>query len=497
MSPKEKLLSIQNLDVTYVSSREKHDALQNINLDIDLTQTVALVGESGSGKSTLGLSILRLLKEGKAEIQGKILFHGKDIFKLSKRALYGLRGHKIAMIFQDPLASLHPLKTIGQQIYDVLKLQEGRRVSRSKRIQEVLEWVGLSEIKGILNRLPSQISGGQRQRVNIALAIAGQPDLIIADEPVTALDYQLQSQILDLLKKLQKKFKFGILFITHNLKLLKNVADEIVVLKNGKIVEKNVTKYLFQSPKDAYTKNLIEAQNIPVAQTLYDDHDLIEVKDLSLSYQVKKSFLAKIDENKILDQKNLSIKQGSTTALVGKSGSGKTSLAMALLKLFPSEGEIFYKGANLHKLSARGLKYIRKHMQIVFQDPFASLNPRMTVEEILCEGLIIHHLYTESKKRKAKLIETLKDVGLGERYLHRYPHELSGGQRQRVAIARAIILEPEFIILDEPTSSLDATVQKQILLLLQNLQEQYDLTYLLITHDMDLVKTYCTHVIEL
>lgn len=496
-SSKQPILNIRNLIVTYYTRTKKILALHNVSLSVPEGQIMAIVGESGSGKSTLAQAIMGLLPKNQSKSEGAIHFDRKNLINMKEKELYKIRGHQIAMIFQDALASLQPLKSIGLQINDILSLQEGLNKAQQKaRRVELFDSVGLPIYDSFFDRLPSQISGGQRQRVMIAMAIAGHPKLLIADEAVTALDHELQKQVLDLLKQLNKKLGLSILFITHDLNLLENFADEIMILQNGHKIEQGCLEDILHKPQHIYTKTLFSSLQYPEKKESNDNEILLSVKGLSLNYYQKKHVFGAEDEISILEDVSFDLYKGSTTAIIGRSGSGKSSLALGLLKLTPTKGDIVFDQHNIQSISNRKLKKFRKKVQIVFQDPYASLNPRMTLEEILSEGLNIHKLYKKSNERYTKLTQVLEDVGLNESYLARYPHELSGGQRQRVAIARALIIEPELIILDEPTSSLDMTIQKQILELLQSLQQQYNLTYLLISHDRKLVEEYCTHVLQ-
>lgn len=483
------LLDIRDLSITF-NGRDK--AVDGLSLSIHEGETLALVGESGSGKSVSALSVLRLLDERHATYpSGSILFQGEDMLQASQKRLRQIRGRKISMIFQEPMTSLNPLHTVEKQISETLALHLGMRDAQArKRCIELLELVGIPNAEERLSAYPHQLSGGQKQRVMIAMALANEPDLLIADEPTTALDVTVQKQVLELLKDLQKKLGMAILLITHDLSIVRRYADDVVVMERGKVVEEAPTEQLFEAPGHPYTKRLLDAEPpaSPSASLVTDDR-LLDVNKLDVRFVTRKSLFGKPrDWFQAVDQASFSLNRGETLGIVGESGSGKTTIGHALLKLTASTGAIKLSGKELGPLSQKEFRPYRSRIQIVFQDPFGSLSPRMSVAEIVREGLDIHANASPEEQDK-RVVQALTDVGLDPEARHRYPHEFSGGQRQRIAIARALVLQPELIILDEPTSALDRTVQKQVITLLRQLQDKYGLSYVFISHDLAVVRS--------
>ena len=489
-----KVIEIKDLSVSFTQNKEVVKAVQKSNFFIKKGECFSIVGESGSGKSVTAMSMMKLLKKSNNTlISGFIKFEEENLLTLSEKKLAKIRGKGISMIFQEPMTSLNPLHTIKKQIgeclFDLNKKEE--------RIVELLKEVGIENAEERLNHFPHQLSGGQRQRVMIAMAIANNPKLLIADEPTTALDVTIQKQILDLLDSLRKKFQMSLLLITHDLSIVKNISDRVCVMKNGQIVEQGKTKSLFKKPKHPYTLKLINSSPNEKKFKSKNSKIILSTKNLNIRYQLNSnSFFNR--KNKFFHAvKNLNIQlaKGNTLGVVGESGSGKSSLALAILKLIKSEGDIFYKNFNISKLSDTSFRNFRKNIQIIFQDPFASLSPRLTIERIIGEGLEVHKKGLKKNEVSNLILEILEKVGLEKSMLNRYPHEFSGGQRQRIAIARALILEPEIIILDEPTSALDMTVQKKIVDLLLELQKNLTLTYIFISHDLKIVKALSDQVV--
>lgn len=488
------LLSIKDLWVRF----GQFNAVKGVSFDLNSGETMALVGESGSGKSVTALSILKLLPYPQVDhAQGKIHFKGENLLDASNDRLCKIRGREISIIFQEPMTSLNPLHTIQKQLDEALILHGNlREFQRRERIIELLELVGFSDAYDRLHSYPHQLSGGQRQRVMIAMALATEPSLLIADEPTTALDVTTQAQILDLLQKLQKKFKMALLLITHDLSIVEKMAEKVVIMQQGECVEAGLTKNVFKRPQHPYTQQLLNSEPRGSMSELKKDLPVVlETKNLSVKF-VRKSplFSPKIYFNAVKEV-SLRVHQGETLGVVGESGSGKTTLAFALLRLQESSGEIFLEGNPLHTLKNKNLKALRHKFQIVFQDPFGSLNPRMTIAEIIGEGLKIHHSNLTFSQREDLIVEALTDVSLDPETRHRYPHEFSGGQRQRIAIARALILKPQILVLDEPTSALDKAVQVEVLELLKKIQMKYGLTYIFISHDLKVIRAISHHVI--
>ena len=495
------LVSVENLSVDFHSGRKVTHAVKHISFDIGKAETVALVGESGSGKTVTALSILRLLPYPAASHPtGTIHFKGEDLMALPIESLRHVRGNQISMIFQEPMTSLNPLHTIERQIGEVLKIHRGLSNTAARaRVLDLLEKVGIEDPKGRLDSYPHQLSGGQRQRVMIAMALANEPDLLIADEPTTALDVTIQAQILDLLRKLKSEFNMAMLLITHDLGIVRKMADRVCVMTNGEIVERGTTHDIFASPKHPYTKHLLasEPKGSPPAANAKAPV-ILEAKDLKVWFPIKRGFLRKVVGHiKAVDGIDLAVKEGQTLGVVGESGSGKTTLGLALLRLVSSEGPIVYLGNRIDEYDSKHMRPLRRDMQIVFQDPYGSLSPRLSVGQIIEEGLLIQKRGMDRAERRTRVSRALKEVGLDPASQDRYPHEFSGGQRQRIAIARALVLEPKFLILDEPTSALDVSVQAQIVDLLRDLQKRYKLAYLFISHDLKVVRALANAIIVL
>jgi len=500
----EALISVKDLRVTFTQGNTAIEAVKGISFDIPNGKTLAIVGESGSGKSVSALSILKLLPYPKAtHPSGEILFSGQDLLQLNEKSMRSIRGDKISMIFQEPMTSFNPLHTIEKQVSETLLLHKGLSGKKAReRVIELLTLVGIPDPETRLSAYPHELSGGQKQRVMIAMALANEPELLVADEPTTALDVTVQKQVLELLKSLQAKMGMAILLITHDLNIVKQYADEVVVMHHGKVIEQQATEALFKSPKASYTQTLIDADPegspAPVAS---DAQTLLETKDLNIWFPVKKNFFGKTTSYfKAANNISISVKQGETLGIVGESGSGKTTLGLSLVKLLKSHGDIVFKQQKVHTYNQQQFRPLRRQIQIVFQDPYGSLSPRMSIQQIIEEGLIIHEEGNHKERknveeRELKVIQALKDVDLDPETRHRYPHEFSGGQRQRIAIARALVLQPELIILDEPTSALDRTVQSQVVDLLRNIQQKYKISYLFISHDLAVVKALSHRVL--
>ncbi len=486
----EQLLSIEDLSVEFISGETVTRAVNNVSFIINKGETLALVGESGSGKSVTAHSILRLLPYPLARHpSGKILYKDKDLLSATPEYLRSVRGDRIAMIFQEPMSSLNPLHTIEKQINEILILHKG--MSAKQASIRTLELLALVEIKNPAQRMssyPHELSGGQRQRVMIAMALANEPELLIADEPTTALDVTVQQTILELLKDLQQRLGMAILLISHDLNLVRRVAHRVCVMRNGEIVEQAPCAQIFSAPQHPYTQELLGAEpsGTPVPHDSSDT--LLETRDLRVWFPIKKGILQRtVDHVKAVDGISFSLQRGQTLGVVGESGSGKSTLGLAILRLIHSKGDIFYAGNAIDGLSQKQVRPLRRDIQVVFQDPFGSLSPRMSVSDIIGEGLLIHKM-GNAQEQEQVIIAALQEVGLDPDTRHRYPHEFSGGQRQRIAIARALVLKPKLIVLDEPTSALDRTVQRQVVELLRHLQLKYNLTYVFISHDLAVVK---------
>ncbi|SDT99134.1 ABC transporter ATP-binding protein [Halopseudomonas salegens] len=485
------LIRIENLSVAFTGEHERVLALHDVSLDIHAGETLALVGESGSGKSITAHSILRLLPYPQASHpSGSIHYHGEDLLNCPEKRLRQIRGNRISMIFQEPMTSLNPLHSVERQINEVLLLHKGlgKRAARERTL-ELLHLVGLPEPEKRLGAYPHELSGGQRQRVMIAMALANEPELLIADEPTTALDVTVQQTILDLLQSLQEKLGMALLLISHDLNLVRKVAHRVCVMHEGSVVEANDCEALFTRPEHPYTQKLLDAE--PSGEPVEADDGastLLRAEQLRVWFPIKKGvFKRTVDHVKAVTDASFSLQQGQTLGIVGESGSGKTTLGLALLRLAESQGLIEFQGQRLDGLNQSQVRPFRRQFQVVFQDPFGSLSPRMSVAQIVSEGLEIHRLGTV-EEREQWVIQALQEVGLDPDSRHRYPHEFSGGQRQRIAIARALVLKPSLILLDEPTSALDRTVQGQVVSLLRDLQSRHNLTYLFISHDLAVVK---------
>ena len=486
----ENLVEVRDLAVEFVTGDQVQRVVEGVSFDIRKGETLALVGESGSGKSVTAHSILRLLPYPLARHpHGEIHFHGQDLIKADEKAMRKIRGNRIAMVFQEPMTSLNPLHTVGKQINEVLEIHKGLRgKAASARTLELLELVGIPEPRKRIRAYPHELSGGQRQRVMIAMALANEPELLIADEPTTALDVTVQLKILDLLKELQARLGMAMLLITHDLNLVRRIAHRVCVMQRGRIVEQASCEELFRAPQHPYTQELLGAEPSGAPAANPAGAPLLEVDDLRVWFPIKKGVLRRtVDHVKAVDGIDFSLPQGQTLGIVGESGSGKSTLGMAILRLLASRGAIRFQGQALDGLSQEAVRPLRRQMQVVFQDPFGSLSPRMCVSQIVGEGLRIHGMGSEEEQEQA-VIDALKEVGLDPETRFRYPHEFSGGQRQRIAIARALVLKPALILLDEPTSALDRTVQRQVVELLRSLQAKYNLTYLFISHDLAVVR---------
>jgi microcin C transport system ATP-binding protein len=495
------LIEVDDLSVDFGAGENVTHAVKHVSFDIGDAETVALVGESGSGKTVTALSILKLLPYPAASHpSGAVRFKGENLLALPPNGLRHVRGNKISMIFQEPMTSLNPLHTIEQQVGEVLKIHRGMsgRAAR-KRVIDLLTKVGIDDPEGRLGAYPHQLSGGQRQRVMIAMALANEPDLLIADEPTTALDVTIQAQILDLLLKLKQEFNMAMLLITHDLGIVRKMADRVCVMHDGEIVERGVTREIFEAPQHPYTKHLLASEprgNPPAANAKAPV--ILQTKDLRVWFPIKRGFFRKVVGHiKAVDGIDLEVKEGQTLGVVGESGSGKTTLGLALLRLISSNGPIVYLGNRIDGLDSKRMRPLRHHMQIVFQDPYGSLSPRLSVGQIIEEGLLVQNSGLSRDEREARVARALKEVGLDPALRDRYPHEFSGGQRQRIAIARALVLEPKFLILDEPTSALDVSVQAQIVDLLRDLQKRHKLAYLFISHDLKVVRALANSIIVL
>jgi microcin C transport system ATP-binding protein len=492
------LLSVRNLGVQFRQGGNVTVAVEGASFEIEKGETIALVGESGSGKSVTALSVMRLLP-GSAEHQtGEILFKGKDLLKASDKELRAVRGDDISIVFQEPMTSLNPLHTIERQIGEILKVHRGMGESAAKRrVLELLDQVGIRDAASRLSAYPHQLSGGQRQRVMIAMALANEPDLFIADEPTTALDVTVQAQILKLLADLQKQTGLAMLFITHDLGIVRKFARRVCVMTGGRIVEQGATEDIFTKPQHAYTRHLLAAE--PKGDPPKSDLSapvVMEAEGLKVWFPIRRGFLRRaVGYIKAVDGVDVKVREGQTLGVVGESGSGKTTLGLAMMRLISSEGRIVFLGKSIAERNFKEMRPLRRQMQIVFQDPYGSLSPRMSVEDIVAEGLKVHAPNLAPAERDAKVAQALAEVGLDPSTRHRYPHEFSGGQRQRIAVARAIVLEPRFLMLDEPTSALDMSVQAQVVDLLRDLQRRRNLTYLFISHDLKVVRALANDIV--
>jgi microcin C transport system ATP-binding protein len=493
------LLDVRDLSVAFHQPSGVSVAVDRISFEIKRGECVALVGESGSGKSVSALSILKLLPYPTASHpSGSIHFKGRELIDMSEREIRSIRGNDISIIFQEPMTSLNPLHTIESQIGEILQLHGGVRGPMARaRTLELLTQVGIPEPETRLASYPHQLSGGQRQRVMIAMALANEPDLLIADEPTTALDVTVQAQILALLAEIRARLGMSLLFITHDLGIVRRIADVVCVMNNGKIVEQGPVEQVFTAPKHPYTRALLAAEPKPdPAPPRPESPVVISADDLKVWFPVKRGLLrSTVGHIKAVDGISLSVRKGETLGVVGESGSGKTTLGIALLRLISSNGPIVFLGKDIQGLRFKAMRPFRRDMQIVFQDPFGALSPRMSVGDIIAEGLAVHQRALSETEREARVIRALKEVGLDPATRFRYPHEFSGGQRQRISIARAVVLEPNFVVLDEPTSALDMLLQAQMVDLLRELQRKRDLTYMFISHDLRVVASLASHLI--
>lgn len=495
----EPLLSVRDLSVAFHQSGRESLAVDRVSFEIGRGEIVALVGESGSGKSVSAASILKLLPYPAASHpSGQILFDGRDLMTASAPDLRAVRGNEITMIFQEPMTSLNPLHTIERQIGEILSLHQGLEGAPARaRVLELLHQVGIREPEKRLSAYPHELSGGQRQRVMIAMALANRPKLLIADEPTTALDVTVQAQILELLGRLKTEHGMSMLFITHDLGIVRKFADRVCVMTKGKIVEAGSVEDIFERPQHPYTKKLLASE--PRGEPpVFDEQKpvVMQGEDIRVWFPIKAGFLRRtVDHVKAVDGVDLTLRAGQTLGVVGESGSGKTTLGLALSRLISSKGRISFIGKDIDAFSYREMRPLRDRLQIVFQDPFGSLSPRMSVGEIIAEGLKVHERQLSAEERDARVAWALEEVGLDPATRWRYPHEFSGGQRQRIAIARAMVLKPRFVMLDEPTSALDMTVQAQVVDLLRDLQAKHDLAYLFISHDLKVVKALANELI--
>ena len=512
------MIKVDQLHIKFPQGKTDNYVVKNVSFQLEKNQILGIVGESGSGKSPTSLAIMGLLPKS-AIVEGSVLFNETNVLEYSQKDFRKIRGNKIGMIFQEPMSSLNPTMTCGKQVAEVLEQHTKlNKTAIKKEVLSLFEKVKLPRPKGIFKSYPHQISGGQKQRVMIAMAIACKPDVLIADEPTTALDVTVQKEIISLLKSLQEENEMSILFISHDLSLVSEIADEVLVLQKGKVVEQGSAESIFKNPKEEYTKALIGSKptldkrlkKLPTVedfvnetvedveyskeersdfhQKLYAAKPLLEVNDLK-KYYLKNSWFSKEDAVKAVDGISFKIYEGETLGLVGESGCGKTTLGRTILHLEESSGgSIIYKGKDITKLNAQELKELRKEVQIIFQDPFSSLNPRITVGAAILEPMKVHEILANDRERKSYVLELLEKVGLSEEHYHRYPHEFSGGQRQRIGIARAIALQPKLIVCDESVSALDVSVQAQVLNLLNSLKEEFNFSYIFISHDLSVVK---------
>ncbi|MDX1452378.1 MAG: ABC transporter ATP-binding protein [Oleiphilaceae bacterium] len=494
------ILQVNHLAVRFKQGGGVTDAVKQVSFDVHQGQTVALVGESGSGKSVTAQSIMRLLPEKLVTYPaGQILLDGVNVLQSTEQHMRQVRGRDIGMIFQEPMTSLNPLHTVEKQITESLNLhQQLDKKSARARTLELLEWVGIPQAEKRLGAYPHELSGGQKQRVMIAMALANQPRILIADEPTTALDVSVQRQVLELIERLQKETGMAVILISHDLNVVQRYADHVVVMRDGEMLESGPSSQLFHQPQHPYTRTLIEAEPKgspePVAQ---DSPSLLTAQDIRVEFALQKNLFGKVvDQLVALDNVDLTLRRGETLGIVGESGSGKTTLGLALCKLLGAKGQINYAGQDVATFTQKQFRPYRRRIQFVFQDPYGSLSPRMSVAQIIQEGLNIH--FPEDKAEHAKRIaDVLTEVGLDPSVQHRYPHEFSGGQRQRIAIARALVLKPEIVVLDEPTSALDRTVQIQIIELLRSLQQKYQLSYIFISHDLAVVRALSHRIMVL
>ena len=484
------VLKVKDLRIAFRKDGAETQAVRGASFEVGRGATVALVGESGSGKSVTALSTCALLPDS-ARVSGSIAYEGTEMVRASEKQLRQMRGNEISFIFQEPMTSLNPLHTIEKQLGEALKLHQGLSDEGAReRILELLTEVGIRDPETRLGAYPHQLSGGQRQRVMIAMALANDPDLLIADEPTTALDVTIQAQVLDLLADLKKRKNLSLLFITHDLGVVRAIADRVCVMKDGEIVEQGLTRHIFENPQHPYTKMLLNAEAAGLPDPVpAEAKEIVHTEGLKVWFPIYRGLLKRTAGYvKAVNHATVSVREGETLGVVGESGSGKTTLALAVMRLISSEGRIVFLGRDIQGLRERKLRPIRRDMQIVFQDPFGSLSPRMTVEEIIAEGLGVHGLQEGQTDTRSAVSDIMLEVGLEPSMMHRYPHEFSGGQRQRISIARAMILRPRLVVLDEPTSALDMTVQVQIVELLRDLQKRHKLAYVFISHDLKVVR---------
>jgi len=495
------LLSIKDLSVAFGLGERQVLAVDRVSFDIGKGETVALVGESGSGKSVTALSVMKLLPYPPAHHpSGSIRFKGEELLTMRENEIRKIRGNDITIVFQEPMTSLNPLHTIEKQLAEILAIHQGMGGAKARaRIIELLEQVGIPDPKTRLASYPHQLSGGQRQRVMIAMALANEPDLLIADEPTTALDVTVQAQILQLLKDTQKRLGMSVLFITHDLGIVRKLADRVCVMNSGKIVEHGPVERVFTAPEHPYTRDLLAAEPKPdPAPPRPQAPVVVSTDDLKVWFPIKRGLMRKVVGHiKAVDGISVEVRKGETLGVVGESGSGKTTLGLAILRLISSDGPVVFMGHPIQGLKFKEMLPYRRDMQIVFQDPYGSLSPRMSVSDVVEEGLWVHHPHLKPAEREQRVIAALNDVGLDPDTRHRYPHEFSGGQRQRIALARALVLEPTFIMLDEPTSALDMLIQAQMVDLLRDLQKKRDLTYMFISHDLRVVAALASRLVVL
>ena len=494
----EPLLQVDSLGVAF-GAADAQPAVVDVSFSVDYRQTVALVGESGSGKSVTALSVMQLLPYPFARHPaGSILYRGEQLLGAGQSVMRAVRGNEISMIFQEPMTSLNPLHTVDKQIAESLRLHKGLTGEKARsRVLQLLDQVGIRDAAQRLGAYPHELSGGQRQRVMIAMALANEPDLLIADEPTTALDVTIQAQILALLKQLQQDLGMALILITHDLGVVRKMADIIHVMKDGEVVEQGGTDEVFLRATHPYTQHLLSAEPSPKqARNTDATAEIISGSDIRVWYPIKKGLLGRVSGYvKACDGVDISVHAGRTVGVVGESGSGKTTLGLALMRLVSSQGEIHFRGEPVHSLDNRQMRSFRNRMQIVFQDPFGSLSPRLSVQQIVEEGLQVHEPALTQQERLIQVSRVLDDVGLSSASMHRFPHEFSGGQRQRIAIARAMVLKPSLVVLDEPTSALDMSVQVQIVELLRALQDRYQLAYIFISHDLKVVRALSDEII--
>ncbi|MDR9485821.1 MAG: ABC transporter ATP-binding protein [Sediminimonas sp.] len=490
------LLEVKNLSVTFRQDGQDTPAVRGVSFALERGETVALVGESGSGKSVTALSTVSLLGDA-ARVSGSVTYDGQQMIGADDALLRKVRGNDISFIFQEPMTSLNPLHRLEKQLSESLALHQGLvGAAARERIIELLTRVGIREPESRLDAYPHQLSGGQRQRVMIAMALANKPDVLIADEPTTALDVTIQAQILELLADLKRSENMGLLFITHDLAIVRRIADKVCVMKDGEIVESGPTARIFDAPQHAYTRKLLAARAVgepaPIAR---DAPEVLRTEGMRVWFPIQKGLLKRtVGHVKAVNDASIGLRAGETLGIVGESGSGKTTLALGIMRLIQSEGGLTFDGEDVRTWSTRKLRRLRRDMQIVFQDPFGSLSPRMTCEQVIAEGLGVHGV-APGRSKHEMVTEVMEEVGLDPAMMHRYPHEFSGGQRQRIAIARAMVLRPKLLVLDEPTSALDMTVQVQIVNLLRDLQVKYGLAYLFISHDLNVVRAMSHRIV--